>query len=155
MSKIERHSQKDRIDQKILSGVPYLEIAESRKRELNFNISHMSIKRYADSAGLSTNRASCVDEIPFNSDNEFIDDDLALEIPSFKDVGEIKTFTRQKIFESYALQTAIVVQKQRRYMEGKGKYPNAEIAGLKTIASVLGFISDNKDLVLKVNDENV
>ena len=69
MSKIERHPQKDRIDQKILSGAPYLEISEWCKRELNFNISHMSIKRYADNTGLSANRAS-------NSDDDFEDTDL-------------------------------------------------------------------------------
>jgi len=148
MNKIERHPQKDQIDQKILSGVPYLELSEWCKRVLNFDVSHMSIKRYADSAGLSTNRAS-------SSDDDFeceVDDAITLEIPNFASEKDIREFTRRKITEAYALQTAIVTQKQRLYMQGKGKYPNIEISGLKTIASVLGFISDNKDIALLNNE---
>ena len=153
MNKIERHPQKDRIDQKILSGVSYQEISEWCKSELKFNISHMSIKRYADNAGLSASRANNSDDdqsANLLSDNE-IDDALTLEIPQLKNKNEIRKFTHEKIIEGYALQIAIITQKQRLYMQGKGKYPNTEIAGLKTFLDALGFISDAKDSIFNSN----
>jgi len=145
MNKIEKHPQKDRIDQKILSGVSYQEISEWCKRELEFDISHMSIKRYADSTGLSTNRANSV-ENPINDlpDDE-IDDALTLEIPQLKSKKEFRNFTHEKIIEGYILQLAIITQKQHLYMQGKGKYPNTEIAGLKTFLDALKFISTGRD----------
>ena len=153
--KIETHAGRARIDEKILSGESYLAISAWCKESLNFDVSHMTIKRYADSTGLSSKRSNGVVQ---GITAEEIDDfeagenaDMGIEIPTFDSEKELKEYARKMLIETYINQLALVKYKQTEYMHGRGRYPQNEITGLKTLLSCMGALSDDKDSVLDDN----
>lgn len=150
--KIETHAARAAIDEKILSGESYQAISEWCKDTLNFDISHMTIKRYADSTGLSGKRSNGVvqglsaEEIDAYEAGE--NADMGIETPTFDSEKELKEYARKMLIETYINQLAIVKHKQLAYMKGRGRYPQNEITGLKTLLSCMGALSDDKDAVL-------
>jgi hypothetical protein len=150
--KIETHPERAVIDEKILSGDSYQAISAWCKESLSFPVSHMTIKRYADSAGLSSKRSNGVVQ---GLSAEEIDDfeagenaDMGIEIPTFDNEKELKEYARKMLIETYINQLALVKYKQTAYMQGRGRYPQNEITGLKTLLSCMGALSDDKDSVL-------
>jgi flagellar basal body P-ring protein FlgI len=117
------------IEQQFKNGDSYKSISDWCKKQ-GFKISLASIERHLESHFLSDN-----------------DDALTLEIPQFKNNREIAQFIRKQIIEAYALQSTIVTQKQRLYMQGKGKYPNVEISSLKTLSDVLNAIQNSTHII--------
>jgi hypothetical protein len=73
---------------------------------------------------------------------------MGIEIPTFESEGELKEYARKMLIKTYINQLAIVEHKQTDYMQGRGRYPQNEITGLKTLLSCMGALSDNKDSVL-------
>jgi hypothetical protein len=150
--KIETHPQRATIDEKILSGDSYQAISAWCKESLNFDVSHMTIKRYADSTGLSNKRSNGIVQ---GMSAEEIDDyeagenaDMGISIPVFETEKELKEYARKMLIETYINQLALVKHKQTAYMQGRGRYPQNEITGLKTLLSCMGALSDDKDSVL-------
>lgn len=153
--KIETHAARAKIDEKILSGESYQAISAWCKESLGFDVSHMTIKRYADNTGLSSKRNNGIvqgmtaDEIDDFDVGE--NADMGIEIPTFESESELKEYARKMLIETYINQLAIVKHKQLSYMQGRGRYPQNEITGLKTLLSCMGALSDDKDSIL---DEN-
>lgn len=153
--KIETHAARAKIDEKILSGESYQAISAWCKESLDFDVSHMTIKRYADNTGLSSKRSNGIVQ---GMTSEEIDDfeagenaDMGIKIPTFESESELKEYARKMLIETYINQLAIVKHKQLAYMQGRGRYPQNEITGLKTLLSCMGALSDDKDSIL---DEN-
>lgn len=157
-NKIETHSKRAEIETKILSGESYQNIAEWCAKTLNFDISHMSIKRYADKTGLSKNRENNIqiglsdDEISEITNNN-AETLINIEIPKFDNETDLISLTRKTLIEVYLNQLAIVKAKQIAFMKGNGKYPQNEISGLRTIIACVGYLSEGKDKVIK-NDSD-
>jgi len=62
---------------------------------------------------------------------------------------KVRAFTREALARIYLNQLLIVEHKQQAFMQGKGRYPQNEIGGLKAILSCLGYITDDKDKALE------
>jgi len=150
--KIETSLHRGAIEAKILQGDSYQAIANWCKDSLDMDISHMSIKRFADKHGLNVKRDSGVVEGLSGDDiNALVDSrdlGLSVDIPAFNDESELKEFSHRTIKEIYAYQLAVIKHKMLAYMQGKGRYPQNEIAGLKTILSCLGGLTDGKDKII-------
>jgi hypothetical protein len=150
--KIETHPQRALIDEQILSGESYQAISAWCKESLSFDVSHMTIKRYADNTGLSSKRSNGVvqgmtaEEIDGFEAGE--NADMGIEIPTFESESELKEYARKMLIKTYINQLKIVEYKQTAYMQGRGRYPQNEITGLKTLLSCMGALSDDKDSVL-------
>lgn len=148
-NKIETHPKRAEIETRILSGESYQSISNWCINELNFDISHMSIKRFADKTGLSKKRDNNVQEgLSDDEINEIINSPetkLNIEVPSFDDETSLMKYTRKTLIEVYLNQLAIVKTKQLAFMQGNGKYPQNEIGGLKTIISCIAYLSEGKD----------
>ncbi|EIJ44370.1 hypothetical protein BegalDRAFT_0003 [Beggiatoa alba B18LD] len=150
--KIETSPHRGAIEAKILQGDSYQSIANWCKDSLDMDISHMSIKRFADKHGLNVKRDTGVVSGLSDDDMQAIVDErdspLCVDIPTFKDDSELKDFSHRTVKEIYAYQLAVVKHKMLAYMQGKGRYPQNEIAGLKTILACLGGLTDGKDKII-------
>lgn len=137
-NKIETHPKRAEIEARILKGESYQSISNWCVNELGFDISHMSIKRFADKTGLSKNRDNNIQEGLSESEIEEIVNEVSnidIEVPSFDNEADFMKYSREILVEIYLKQLAIVKTKQLAFVQGNGKFPQNEINGLKTIIS--------------------
>jgi len=159
-AKITDHPQRQLIDKWIADGLAFTEIEKKCKRELGLNISHMTIKRYCDgNADLAMARANALNQSGIAACNAVDDDEtdsaLMIDVSAIPtDHNKVKDFTRETLTQIYLNQLLIVKHKQQAFMDGKGRYPQNEIMGLKTILSCLGYVSDDKDKTLSSEASN-
>ncbi|EIJ40936.1 hypothetical protein BegalDRAFT_3570 [Beggiatoa alba B18LD] len=150
--KIETSPHRGAIEAKILQGDSYQSIADWCKESLDMDISHMSVKRFADKHGLGEKRETGVVSGLSDDDMQAIidgrEDNIQVEIPIFNNDSELKDFSHRTIKEIYAYQLVVIKHKMLSYMQGKGRYPVNEITGLKTILACLGGLTDGKDGVI-------
>jgi hypothetical protein len=131
----------------VAESMSYETIAE-KCREMGLSVSHMSIKRHVDAGhvegyrrglgGGGTAAGLTADEIGAEIEA------LQIEIPDVTNAGALRQYAAGALKRIAANQLAIIEAKQKRYMQGAGRYPQAEINGLQSIVKCLDTLIENK-----------
>lgn len=140
------------IEKQINLGATYQEIALFCQNN-GLDISATSIQRHVDNGHFTGFNKQDYRKEGFNmnnlDENEGDNEDFqAIECPNIQGAGELRAYAKDTLTEIVANQLAILKTKQIRYMQGRGRYPQNEITGLKTILSCLSDLTDNSGQAL-------
>ena len=134
------------IEVKLMSGDGTKEIA-AWATDNGLAVSHMAVQRHKSHI---ENYTAPDTEQPGINAADFLDG-LQLDPPKFRTGDELLNFSRETARAILANQLLIVRTKQEAYMQGKGRYPSAEIQALKTFVSCVGDIVSGSKTIYKDN----
>lgn len=137
------------IEKRINAGASFQEIALFCQNN-GLEISATSIQRHIDNGHFEGYQRQDYRKEGFNM-NDLDENEGNFEIiecPTIQDSNELRNYAKNTLTEIVANQLAILKTKQIRYMQGKGRYPQNEITGLKTILSCLADLTDNSGQAL-------
>lgn len=140
------------IEKRINSGVPFQEIAYFCQNN-GLEISATSIQRHVDNGHFQGYNRQDYRKEGFNmNDLEENDGNFeAIESPNIQDSSELRAYAKHTLTEIFANQLAILKNKQIRYMQGKGRYPQNELKGLETILSCLTDLTSESKQPLDID----
>ncbi len=138
------------IEMKLIAGESTTEIAKWAT-DNGLKLSHMTVQRHKQHIeGFEPDTG----EQPGIDVDKVTGGVFMVEPPKFKDGTELLEFARDTARAIYANQLVIVRAKQEAFMQGRGRYPSAEIQALRTLVSCMGNITSGAESVYKDTEQN-